>query len=117
MIDIAKRTEETGIVYNFHHGHEHLAQMPADFNAMVPHLHCVNLNGMAVDGEKILPLGDGENDLALLNMVVDSGYKGPVGLLDHRPEMDAEESLRQNLDGLKCLLAERGDQAALATYA
>ena len=117
MIDIAKRTEETGIVYNFHHGHEHLAQMPADFNAMVPHLLCVNLNGMAVDGEKILPLGDGENDLALLNMVVDSGYKGPVGLLDHRPEMDAEESLRQNLDGLKRLLAERGDQAALATYA
>lgn len=116
MIDIAKRTEETGIVYNFHHGHEHLAQMPADFNAMVPHLLCVNLNGMAVDGEKILPLGDGDNDLALLNLVVDSDYSGPVGLLDHRPEMDAEESLRQNLDGLQRLLAERGDQTALATY-
>jgi len=90
--------------------------MPADFNAMVPYLLCVNLNGMAVDGEKILPLGDGDNDLALLNLVVDSDYSGPVGLLDHRPEMDAEESLRQNLDGLQRLLTERKDQTALATY-
>ena len=56
--------QKTGIVYNFHHGHEHLA-MPDFFNAMVPHLLCVNLNGMAVDGEKILPLGDGENDLLI----------------------------------------------------
>ncbi len=116
MVDIAERVGRAGIVYNFHHGHEHLGQMPADFNAMVPHLLCVNLNGMAAAGPKIVPLGQGDDDRALLDMVANSGYGGPIGLLDHRPEMDAEESLRQNLDGLQGLLAGRGDAAALATF-
>jgi hypothetical protein len=39
-------------------------------------------------------------------MVRDSGYRGPIGILDHRPEIDAETSLRQNLDGLRKLLVD-----------
>ena len=49
-------------------------------------------------------------------MIRDSGYRGPIGILDHRPETDAEVSLRENLTGLQKLLVEMGDQKAAETY-
>ncbi len=118
MVEIVKRvkSKNVGIVYNFHHGHEHLDDMPEAFYAMLPYLTCVNLNGMTKGGPKILPLGQGEEDLKILKMIRDSGYKGPIGILDERSYLDAELSLRENLDGLKNLLKELGDDAALKTY-
>lgn len=109
-------THEVGIVYNFHHGHEHLARFPAALDAMVPYLLCLNLNGMTVGGPKILPLGEGQEDLKILRMVRDSGYRGPLGILDHRADTDAETSLRQNLAGLRKLLVELGELEAAKTY-
>ena len=41
-----------------------------------------------------------------------SGYSGPIGILGHRDDMDAEVSLRQNLDGTKQVLEQIGDRAA-----
>ena len=79
---------------------------------MLPHLMCVNLNGMMPGGEQILPLGRGEEDLKVLRMVKESGYDGPIGILDHRMDTDAELSLTQNLDGLRALLQELGDDAS-----
>lgn len=104
-----------GIVYNFHHGHDHLARFPELLRKMQPHLLAINLNGMVTDGDKagkkILTLGEGEHDLTLLKTLRDSGWRGPVGILDHRPETDSEETLRANLDGLqrlrKSLAAEK----------
>lgn len=118
MIEIVQRlsSNQTGIVYNFHHGHDHLSRMPGAFNDMLPHLMCVNLNGMSLDGSKIVPLGQGEKDLEILGMIADSGYDGPIGILDHRPEVDAELSLSENLEGLRRLLGELGDAEALATH-
>src|SRR3954471_1849132 len=56
-----------GIVYNLHHGQDHLARFPEHLAAMRPHLLALNLNGMVPDGEKlgkkILPLGVGTLDL------------------------------------------------------
>jgi hypothetical protein len=46
----------------------------------------------------------------------DSGYRGPIGFLGHRTERDAKECLREDLDRLKNLLQEMGDQEALKTY-
>jgi hypothetical protein len=71
---------------------------------------------MRKGGPKILPLGSGDDDLNLLRAVRDSGYRGPVGILNHREEVDAEQGLRENLDGLHRLLAELKDEAALRTY-
>ena len=73
---------------------------------MVPYLYCVNLNGMRRGGPMILPLGQGDNDRQWLEMIGDSGYQGPIGILDHRGNVDAEQSLRENLDGLEKLVAE-----------
>jgi sugar phosphate isomerase/epimerase len=97
-----------GIVYNFHHGHEHLARFGELFRRMQPHLLAVNLNGMVRDGEqrKILHLAEGDRELAMLKTIRDSGWQGPVGIIDHRPETDSEETLRNNLRGLDWLLKE-----------
>ena len=40
-------------------------------SAMLPHLLCINLNGMRADGPKILPLGQGENDAEILQWVAE----------------------------------------------
>jgi sugar phosphate isomerase/epimerase len=108
--------KNVGIVFNFHHGHEEIDEFGPLFARMKPHLYAVNLNGMKEDGPMILPLGEGDQELEMMKIIRSSGYSGPVGILDHRNELDAEKSLRQNLEGLKNLLGTMGDTAALATY-
>ncbi len=44
------------------------------------------------------------------------GPDGPIAILNHREEVDAEVGLKQNIDGLKALLVETKDEAALKTY-
>jgi sugar phosphate isomerase/epimerase len=108
MLEIVRRLESknVGIAYNFHHGHEHLDQMPGAFEAMRPYLTCVILNGMTRGGPMILPVGRGEEDRGILQMIKTSGYAGPIGILSHRVDIDAELALRENLEGLQALLAD-----------
>jgi hypothetical protein len=74
---------------------------------MKPFLHCLNLNGMnAAAKPKILPLAEGEHDLAMLKTVVTSGYNGPVGILDHQNKLDSKIALGDNLAGLEWLKKE-----------
>jgi sugar phosphate isomerase/epimerase len=101
--------QNVGIVYNLHHGHGHLARFPQMLQQMLPYLICLNLNGMDIAGDqhgrKILPLGAGTEDLAVLRTIRDSGYRGPIGILNHTGE-DAEERLLDNLDGLTWLTTQ-----------
>jgi len=107
------RTKHTatnvGIIYNQHHGHDHVDRFAAALAAMKPHLLCLNLNGMTRDGDKrgqkILPLGSGELDLPLLKTIAASGYRGPIGIIGHTQD-DVEQRLRDNLDGLDWLLPQ-----------
>ena len=98
-----------GIVYNLHHGHGHLDRLGKVLPRMLPHLLCVNLNGMDVAGDakgrKILPLGAGSEDVKVLGQIRASGWRGPVGILNHTNE-DAEGRLLDNLDGLRWLLPQ-----------
>jgi hypothetical protein len=98
-----------GIVYNLHHGHDHLDRFPELLRKMLPRLDALNINGMVRDGErrgqKILPLGQGDLDLGLLRAIRESGYRGPIGILGHTMD-DAEERLRDNLDGLDWLVPQ-----------
>ena len=72
---------------------------------MLPYLHCLNLNGMNTGAQpKILELGKGEHEQKMLKVVLESEYNGPVGILDHQNELDAENSLQANLVGLDSLL-------------
>ena len=98
-----------GIVYNLHHGHEHLGRFPALLRQLKPHLVALNINGMTRNGEaigkKILPLGQGDLDLGLLKLIRESGWRGPIGILNHTEE-DAGARLRDNLDGLDWLVPQ-----------
>ena len=112
LVAICERLREmgyrkTGIVYNWHHGHEHIKDWEVQFERLRPYLLCLNLNGMTAGGNpKIQSLSQGGHELAMLKVVLESGYDGPVGILNHREEMDAREALRQNLVGLEWLLKE-----------
>lgn len=111
------QNDHVGIVYNLHHGHDHIHDFAEVLALMKPYLLCLNLNGMN-DGAKpkILPVGAGLHDRPMIEAIKSSGYVGPIGILDHRSDMDAEVALKQNLDGLKRLLEQTGDAAALKTY-
>jgi hypothetical protein len=89
-----------GIVYNFHHGHHQISRFPEILTAMLPHLRAVNLNGMKPDGPKILTIGSGTHEKEMLRQLEKAGYRGPLGILCHIEDADAEEILRANLDGL-----------------
>jgi sugar phosphate isomerase/epimerase len=123
MVAIVKRlrrdgnADHVGIVYNFHHGHGHIQDFPEVLAAMQPYLLCLNLNGMNDDAKPmILPVGSGQRDQAMLEAVKRSGYAGPIGILCHRSDVDAEVALKQNIDGLKKMLKLMGDEAAWKTY-
>ena len=106
-------SDHVGIVYNFHHGHHDIENFAVKFKRMLPYLLCVNLNGMAdanlVNEEtlenKILTIGTGTHEYAMIKEVVDSGYTGPIGIIDHRNELDSEVAFVENIRGLKDLLS------------
>ena len=111
MVAVAKACGEpnVGIVYNLHHGHSHLTKdqngfLRIDFlNALKPYLFCMNLNGMDAEGEKngnkLLVIGGGREDNALMLQIRESGFAGPFGILGHTND-DAEDRLHDNLAGL-----------------
>jgi sugar phosphate isomerase/epimerase len=86
-----------GIVYNLHHGHEHLGRFRDLLAQMKPHLLALSLNGMDQDGQKngrqILPIGAGQLDLQLLRIIRDSGWRGPIGILNHT-DLDAKHGCK-----------------------
>lgn len=107
-------SDHVGIVYNFHHGHGDIAVFKSRFHAMLPYLLCVNVNGMVKPEfvnektleNKILTIGTGTHEQQMIKVVVESGYDGPIGVIDHREELDSEPALRDNMDGLQKLLQD-----------
>jgi len=99
--------KNVGIVYNWHHGHGHIGDWKDSLEIMKPYLLCLNLNGMN-DGAnpKILDLSHGQHDQFMLKIVIESGYDGPIGILDHRKDLDTAVALRANLEGLGWLLRD-----------
>ncbi|OHB85105.1 MAG: hypothetical protein A2V98_22345 [Planctomycetes bacterium RBG_16_64_12] len=99
--------EHVGIVYNFHHGHGHIHDFGEVLAKMQPYLLSLNLNGMNEGAQpKILPIGRGQHEREMIQAIVDGGYRGPIGILDERPELDAEQSLKENLAGLDELVGK-----------
>lgn len=98
-----------GIIYNLHHAHPHIADFPEMLRLMQPYLLAFNLNGMVRDGDKVgkmvLPIGGGDEELAMIRTLRDSGWNGPVGILGHTEE-DAEVKLGKDLAGLKRVVAQ-----------
>jgi sugar phosphate isomerase/epimerase len=98
-----------GIVYNLHHAHPHITDFPGMLRLMQPYLLAFNLNGMVRDGDKlgkmVLPVGTGDEEVAMIRTLRDSGWAGPIGILGHTEE-DAEVKLGKDLAGLKRIVAQ-----------
>src|SRR5687768_12123990 len=108
QIEVIKRVDmpNLGIVYNFHHAHHRIDDFPELMRRMKPYLLALNINGMRKEGPKILTVGQGNSELQMLRAVRESDWRGPIGILNHREEMDAEEALLQNIAGLQILQRE-----------
>jgi sugar phosphate isomerase/epimerase len=106
-----------GIVYNQHHGHAHVDDFTEQLLLLKPYLYALNLNGMERDGDKkgnkIMPIGQGELDLGLLRIIQASGWKGPIGILNHT-NADAEARLADNAAGLDWLVKQLGGETTTA---
>jgi sugar phosphate isomerase/epimerase len=95
--------QQIGIVYNFHHAHEQINRLPEIIDSMKPYLWVVNLNGMRVEGPKILPIGSGDREAEMIDMFLQACFTGPFGILGHIEVADVKEILENNLEGLKNL--------------
>jgi len=106
--------EHVGIVYNFHHALNQVETFAKDFKIMKPYLLCLNLNGMANPSDvneetkenKILPIGSGVHEKEMIQIVIESGYDGPIGILGHIESQDVAISLQNNITGLKKIVGE-----------
>jgi len=94
------------IVYNFHHGHHQVEGFQNLLKQMLPNLSTININGMKVEGPKIITLGEGEHELEMLRIIQASGYDGPIGILGHTEGEDIRLVLERNLKGLEELRSE-----------
>jgi len=98
-----------GIVFNFHHWRGSLAEFPARFKRMQPYLYAVNLNGLPADTANypnVRFVGTDASELALMRVIRDSGWTGPVGMINERTNLDAAEGMARNLLGLAWLRKE-----------
>ncbi|HEX6225951.1 MAG TPA: TIM barrel protein, partial [Chryseolinea sp.] len=109
-------TKDIGIVYNFHHAHLQIKEFPGLVKKMLPYLNTVNLNGMKVEGPKILTIGAGTEEIDMLKVLKQSGYTGALGILCHIETEDAKIVLERNLRGLQSLLDDLDENDALLTY-
>jgi sugar phosphate isomerase/epimerase len=100
IIDIIG-SDKVRIVYNFHHAHHQLDQFGKNLELMLPYLSSININGMRVEGPKIITLGEGDRELEMLRIVRASGYSGPIGILGHTDGEDIRVVLERNLKGLE----------------
>lgn len=95
--------KDVGIVYNFHHGHHQVDRFAEYLDLMLPYLSTINLNGMRVEGPKIITLGEGDRELAMLRSIQASGYSGFIGIIGHTEGEDIGPVLERNLLGLEDL--------------
>ena len=108
--------KDVGIVYNFHHAHLQIKEFPQLLQKMLPYLNTVNLNGMKVEGPKIMTIGEGNEEMEMLKTLRAAGYNGGLGIICHIETEDAKVVLERNINGLKSLLETMGEDNALASY-
>ncbi len=99
-------SDKIKIVYNFHHGHHQVERFEELLHQMLPYLSTININGMNLDGPKIITLGEGDRELEMLRMIKTSGFQGSIGILGHTEGEDIKPVLERNLIGLEKLKKE-----------
>lgn len=110
------KMKNIGIIYNFNHAQFQIENFPEFFPKLLPHLLAVNLAGLKKGDEKIYPIGQGDSEEKMIQIVCASGFKGPIGIINEDTDPDAEKGLQINMAGLKKILLAIGNMKAAATY-
>ena len=99
------KMKNVGMVYNFHHAREQIDRFSEFYPKMEPHLLAVNFAGLqSGPPAKVVPLGTGDAEYAMISQILKSKYKGPVSVQNHHPDKDAEVALIAEREGLKQIL-------------
>ncbi len=51
----------------------------------------------------IIPIGKGDREKQMIQLVLDSGFKGSFGILGHTEGEDVKVLLQRNFDGLRTM--------------
>ena len=94
---------DIGIIYSFHHAHQQIEEFQTLLGIMMPYLNTVNINGMRKEGPQILPVGAGDEEQQMLQVLKASGYQGYIGILGHQEDQDVKIVLEKNLKGLQAI--------------
>lgn len=106
-----------GMIYNFSHAEKQINRFPDFFPKIMPWLYSLNITGMIAGNPAIVvPLGKGDLEEKMISLVMNSPYKGPIGIINEDFAPDAEAGLQLNLSGLKKILKELGDTSDLRSY-
>ena len=111
------RKQNVGIVYNFNHAEDQIDRFSAFYPQILPHLIALNIAGLKKGPPgKVVPVGQGDSEEEMIHIIAESGYRGPIGVINEETDPDAEKGLIINMDGLKRILASLGYTRALQTY-
>jgi sugar phosphate isomerase/epimerase len=106
-----------GMVYNFSHSEEQIHRFPEFYPKILPHLFAINLTGLQGGiPAKVVPIGEGNIEYKMMKIIEQSGYAGPIGIINEDFAPDAEDGLKMNMEGLKKYLMQENNKAALKTY-
>lgn len=97
--------EGVGMVYNFSHATDDIPDFPAIWKRIKPYVVAVNITGMGKNGNRLIPPSQGEKELEMMRTILESGWRGPVGLIAEQGG-DAEVTLRHGLEGTAWLVKE-----------
>jgi sugar phosphate isomerase/epimerase len=99
---------DVGMVYNFSHArdsdHDDTKNFPAIWAKIKDYVVAVNVTGIDSQGRDVYP-SQGDSDLALMRVVQQSGWRGPVGIIAERGG-DAQDTLHNYILGLEWAAAE-----------
>lgn len=105
-----------GMIYNFHHAQTQHERFSEFFPIIVPYLFSVNLAGLKrSDTENFYGIGEGDTEEEMIQVIIQSEYKGPIGILNHDTERDAKLGLETEISGLKKVLQQIGENEGLKT--
>jgi sugar phosphate isomerase/epimerase len=96
------KMSNVGIVYNFSHSEYQIHRFPEFFPAIRPHLYAINITGLKAGyPAKVVPVGQGDIEFRLMKLIEESGYKGPIGIINEDFAPDARDGLMINLKGIE----------------
>ena len=107
QVEIIERLDRdnVGIVYNFHHAVAHHERFSEFFPELEPHLLALNLAGIkSTDSVNFYGIGEGDAEYDMIQVVAESDYAGPIGIINHDHQRDAREGLLTEMAGLEKVL-------------